>query len=303
MINYGLALAGGGTRGAAHVGVLTALEEAGLLPNRIAGTSAGSIAAGLYAAGMPIKEMREMVKWFDRHGKKMMDVDIPGLLFLLPELLFKKKTKLGGLMKGERLKQLLCDLTNGLEIQGNCRGVLIPTVDLYSGDTIVFTNLINEEKLPLLASQQENVKWEKTGRICDIMMASSAVPGVFYPQKIKDYMLVDGGVTDNLPVNLLAATGEDTILAVDVGADYQKPYMDSVIETIFHSFTIMGRGLKNCRSMGEVMLLKPELNKKAGLLTFECMERCMEEGYKYTVRILPQIRKAIKTGMIQKKVC
>ncbi|MEG2700053.1 MAG: patatin-like phospholipase family protein, partial [Hungatella sp.] len=56
-MSYGLALSGGGTRGAAHVGILKALEEANLLPNSIAGTSAGSIAAGLYASGMSITEM------------------------------------------------------------------------------------------------------------------------------------------------------------------------------------------------------------------------------------------------------
>lgn len=58
-MHYGLALSGGGTRGAAHVGVLKALEEAGLLPDAVAGTSAGSIAAGLYASGMQIHEMEK----------------------------------------------------------------------------------------------------------------------------------------------------------------------------------------------------------------------------------------------------
>ena len=60
-MHYGLALSGGGTRGAVHVGVLKALEEAGLLPDAVAGTSAGSIAAGLYASGMQIHEIRN--KW------------------------------------------------------------------------------------------------------------------------------------------------------------------------------------------------------------------------------------------------
>jgi len=76
MADYGLAMAGGGTRGAAHVGVLSALEEAGLLPDRVAGASAGSIVAGLYASGMTIGDMRETVRWLIKHGRSMIDPDI-----------------------------------------------------------------------------------------------------------------------------------------------------------------------------------------------------------------------------------
>ena len=67
-MGYGLALAGGGTRGAAHVGVLKALDEAGLRPEAVAGASAGGIVAGLFASGMPVARMEQAVLHLEKHG-------------------------------------------------------------------------------------------------------------------------------------------------------------------------------------------------------------------------------------------
>lgn len=293
MADYGLALAGGGTRGAAHVGVLTALEEEGLLPDRIAGTSAGSIVAGLYASGMKMSKMQETVQWLARHGKRYIDPDISGILLLLPQILLRRKIALRGIIKGDRLLRYLCDLTSQAQIQKDCKKLLIPAVDINTGNTVVFTNIF-QGRIPVSAMIQKHVQWERTGSLAEIMMASSSAPAVFCPRKIKDYLLVDGGATNNLPVNLLIAAGGPKVIGIDVGIDYQKPYDDSIIETSFHAFSIMGRELKNCGSSGEVLLLKPKLEEKAGLLTFEYMEKCMEDGYVYTKKMIPQIRRVLQ---------
>lgn len=293
MADYGLALAGGGTRGAAHVGVLTALEEAGLLPQRIAGASAGSIVAGLYAAGMNTGDMRETVRWLSKHGRSLIDPDILGIALFLPQILLGRETALKGLIKGNRLQRFLCDLTDGMEIQGNCRGLLIPAVDINSGDTVTFTNLFREV-VPLSALRQEHVKWERSGLLCDIMMASSSVPAVFQPRQMNGFLLVDGGVTNNLPVDLFISAGETRVIAVDIGEEYEMPHDYSIIETAFHSFSIMSRELKDCRSSGEILLLKPPMPRGAGLLTFECMEKCMENGYVYTKKMMPRIRRVLE---------
>lgn len=293
MADYGLALSGGGTKGAIHVGVLTALEENGLLPDRIAGASAGSIVAGLYASGMDIGALRENVRWLAKHGDNYIDPNILGVLLFLPQVLLHRSPLLMGLIKGNRLLHYLCDLTEGLEIQDCQKGLLIPTVDLNSGNTVVFTNLF-EEKAPISALREENVKWQKNGLLCDIMMASSSVPAVFSPRPINGYMLVDGGVTNNLPVDLFIAAGESRVLAVDIGDAYDMPKDHSIMEIAFHSFSIMSRELKDCRSSGEILLLKPPIPKGAGLLTFEYMEECMESGYVYTKKVMPRIRRALE---------
>lgn len=165
---------------------------------------------------------------------------------------------LTGLIKGKRLKKLFCHLTGGIEIADAEVKILIPSVDIRSGDTIVFTNMI-EGKLSPSALQLEHVRWEKLGRLCDVMMASSSVPAVFSPQKIGPYCLVDGGVTNNLPVDLMAMAGEKNVIAVDIGADYEMPHDHSIMEIASHSFSIMSRDLKECKSSREILLLKPEL--------------------------------------------
>jgi len=293
MADYGLALSGGGTRGAVHVGVLTALEENGLLPDRIAGASAGSIVAGLYASGMGIGKMRETVSWLAKHGENYIDPNIIGVILFLPQVLLHRSTFLMGLIKGNRLSRFLCDLTDGLEIQDCGKGLLIPAVDINSGNTVVFTNLF-QEKVPISALREENVKWQKNGLLCDIMMASSSVPAVFCPRQINGFLLVDGGVTNNLPVDLLISTGESRVIAVDIGEAYEMPKDHSIMEIAFHSFSIMSRELKDCRSSGEILLLKPPIPKGSGLLTFEYMEECMESGYLYTKKMMPRIKHVLE---------
>lgn len=293
MADYGLALAGGGTRGAVHVGVLTALEENGLLPTQVAGASAGSIVAGLYASGMDIGKMRDTVRWLAAHGENYIDPNIIGVILFLPQVLLHRKTSLMGLIKGNRLSDFLCDLTEGIEIQDCKKGLLIPAVDINSGNTVVFTNLF-QEKVPMSALREENVRWQKNGLLCDIMMASSSVPAVFCPRQINGFMLVDGGVTNNLPVDLLISTGVSNVIAVDIGEAYEMPKDHSIMEISFHSFSIMSRELKDCRSSGEILLLKPPIPKGSGLLTFEFMEECMESGYVYTKKMMPRIKHVLE---------
>lgn len=293
MADYGLAFAGGGTRGAAHVGILLALEEEGLLPDFVAGTSAGGIVAGLYGSGVDLGTVKEVVLWLSQHGKGLLDPDLKGILLLLPQLFTRREVTLTGLFRGNRLMRLICQLTEGRMLEEAVRGLLIPAVDIKSGNTVVFTNLM-KAGLTEAALRQEHVIWERKGPLCEIMTAGASVPAVFCPRRFHGYCLVDGGVTNNLPVDLLIAAGVKRVIAVDIGTDYEMPHDRSIMEIASHSFSIMSRDLKDCRSSGEILLLKPVLKKGAGLLTFEYMESCMEEGYTYTKRNMPRIRKALR---------
>lgn len=294
MVNYGLALSGGGARGAAHVGVLMALEEEGLLPEKVAGASAGSIVAGLYASGLGISELREEVLWLAKHGKWYLDPNVAGILTLIPQLLVGRRIKLSGILQGGCLMEYLCDLTGYAGIEKAKRGILIPAADLYSGDTIVYTNLFRNKRPTPAALRQKHVRWEQEGTLGEIMMASSSVPTVFAPRRIEDYWLVDGGVTNNLPVDLLIAAGEPCVIAVDIGTEYDAPDDRSIIDVASHSFSVMSRELKDCRSSGEQLLLKPRLHAGAGLLNFSCMEECMKQGYAYTKGKMPEIKQVLK---------
>lgn len=285
-MNYGLALSGGGTRGATHLGILKALSEENLLPDSMAGTSAGSIVAGLYSSKMTICEMCKLVKDLSKHGFSLLDPDYLGLLRFIPQMLIGKEVSLTGLVKGQKLLKLLCNLTNGIHISDLPNKLVIPAVDIKSGYTIAFTNAS-------FVSPMENVIWKHDGRLCDIMMASSSIPGIFRPRKLEHYCLIDGGVSNNLPVNLLIATGQKRVIAVDIGVDYETPHNHSITEIVSHSFSIMSHDLKNCMSQGELLLLKPKLKKGAGLLTFNDMNECLNEGYIYAKKMMPQIKRLL----------
>ncbi len=158
-----LALGGGGAKGHAHIGVLRVLEEAGYTVRAVAGTSAGSIVGALYAAGYNPLEIEEWVKSVDqRHFFDRSSGDRPSILGL-----HGLRTMLESAL-GER----------------DIRSFSIPfgavSVDILSGKTIFMTS----------------------GSAVEAVLASSAVPGIFPPLKKGNWLLVDGGTTDNVPVRL-----------------------------------------------------------------------------------------------------
>mgnify|MGYP001518487615 FL=1 len=230
-MGYGLALAGGGTRGAAHVGVLKALMEAGLRPDAVAGASAGGIVAGLFASGMSVSRMEQAVLHLEKHGGEYLDPDYSGLLAFMPQLLTGKGVNLSGLIKGDKLQDYFFQMTGRKHMDEAVFKLVIPAVDLISGNTICFTNSDQVREM-------EHVTWEWNGYLCEAMMAGASVPAIFAPRKLGRYFLVDGGVTDILPVNLLQAAGIRDVLAVDIGGDYEAPSDHSVMEVASHSFSI-----------------------------------------------------------------
>lgn len=283
-MSFGIAFSGGGSRGAAHVGVLCALAEAGLFPRSVAGTSAGSIVAGLYGLGMSTDELKALVEDLTVYGFELIDADYLGLLKAVRQFICRKPVTFSGLIKGKRLENYLFYQTDGKRIDQVKIRTVIPAVDLRSGETIAYTNDLSNVK-PL-----ENVFWKTGVRLSFAMRASCAVPAIFQPKSADEMCLVDGGVTDLLPVNLLIAAGEENVLAVDLSRAYHGADCDHIMEIASHSLSVMSRRLSEYASVGEKLLLNPSLPKSAELLTFGEMKVCMEAGYEATTVMLPQIR-------------
>ena len=283
-MSFGIAFAGGGTRGAAHVGVLKALEQNGLFPSSIAGSSAGSVVAGLYASGVNINELENIVYDLAKKKKKIIDPNYIGLIKAILEFCFFKTPSLSGILKGVKWEKYISEKIQCVPISKTKIPIVIPTVDVKSGKTVVYTSSLDHIK------EVEGVIWDNNINLCDAIRASTAVPSVFCPKVIGERCLVDGSVTDVLPVDLLRAAGEKNILAVDISANYTMPKSNNLIDVTSHCFNIMGTRLRELISSSEQFLLHPNLPQKAGLLTFDYMIECMECGYQATINAMPKIK-------------
>ena len=184
--------------------------------------------AGLFASGMSVSRMEQAVLHLEKHGGEYLDPDYSGLLAFMPQLLTGKGVNLSGLIKGDKLQDYFFQMTGRKHMDEAVFKLVIPAVDLISGNTICFTN---SDKV----REMEHVTWEWNGYLCEAMHGRSQRACHIAPRKLGRYLLVDGGVTDILPVNLLQAAGIRDVLAVDIGGDYEAPSDHSVMEVASHS--------------------------------------------------------------------
>lgn len=176
----GLALGGGSARGWAHIGVLRALEEAGVKPDLVCGTSIGALVGAAYAAG----ELDRLETW-------VRDMSVGEVLRFLDISLST------GLLKGERLTQYLRDNFSDRSIESMPMPFGAVATALSTGAEI----------------------WLREGSTVDAVRASIALPGIFKPIASDGDFLVDGGLVNPVPVSLARAMGADVVIAVDLNSD------------------------------------------------------------------------------------
>jgi len=232
----GLVLSGGGARGAAHVGVLKVLESLHVPIDAIAGTSMGAVVGGLYASGMSAEEIERLVssvdwqdamqdrppraelnfrrKQDDRNFLVRYALGVNSDGFLLPK----------GLIQGQKLAQIL-------------RTATIPVADVKDFDQLpvpfraLATDLESGSRVIL-----------KSGDLVTAMRASMSAPGVFTPTQLDGRLLVDGGLVDNLPVDVAREMNVDLLIVVDVSFVLQKrEELTTPLEVTNQAFSIMIR--------------------------------------------------------------
>ncbi|MBP3284180.1 MAG: patatin-like phospholipase family protein [Clostridia bacterium] len=287
-MSFGIALAGGGAKGAVHVGVLTALTEHNLIPTSIAGTSAGSIVAGLYAMGFTPQQLKELVHSLSRNNITLLDPCYPEIIKTFVQFMTRSSVSLSGFLHGNKLENYLCKLTKNQAIKDIKMPLVIPCVDLINGKTIVYSNQANRCK------NSKTVEWRNDGQLCQIMRASCSIPAIFQPKILHKMCLVDGGVTDVLPVDLLREIGEKNVLAVDISEEYERPKSINIIEVTTHAFEIMQKCLKSHTTGNEKYRLTPKLPKDAGLLNFRQMDACVTAGYQATIAVMPKLKELFR---------
>ncbi len=212
----GLVLSGGGARGGAHVGVLKALEELNVPIDYIAGTSMGAIIGGFYAAGYSSDELEIIMQemdWSaalsdqpDRRDRTMRKKELEFESFIPHRIGFNKGSiQLPlGVIEGQHLDQIF-------------HRILMPVRGIDDFDQLsipfraVATDLVTGKEVVL-----------SSGSLADALRASMSVPGVFSPVRLNGRLLVDGGMSNNLPVSVVREMGADIVIAIDISSPLFK---------------------------------------------------------------------------------
>lgn len=202
---WGLALGAGGFHGIAHLGVLRTLTDEGFFPDLIAGTSAGALAAGLYASGVDLGTAADTIA--SMNTPQMLDFS-GGLRSMVPGLILSRM----GIIQGDLVEQALEKMTEGRTLAEANPPVAIEAVDLSSGELVVMASFRPPGPPPL-----PKTVYYTDATIAQAMRASISIPGLFVPRQLFGRQLVDGGVRDMVPTRLLRSMGAEVVAAVDLG--------------------------------------------------------------------------------------
>jgi len=254
VLHLGLALGGGAARGFAHVGVIQVLEEAGIQPELVVGTSAGSLVASLYASGKTSAQLRHVAETMD-------EAEITD--WMMPILN-------RGALRGEALARYVNGQVGGRLIEQMKMPLGIVATDLHSGDPVLF----------------------RRGNTGSAVRASSAVPAVFQPVRIGSREYVDGGLVSPVPVRQAREMGANVVIAVDISSDPEGNPAGDTFQILMQTFNIMGKSLNTLMLKEADLVVKPALMgvKSAD---FAARRRSIEAGREAMLKQLPRLKEIL----------
>ena len=242
----GLALGGGAVLGAAHIGVLKALEQKGYGVTHITGTSIGAFVAGLYAFGVSVEKLEEIavdLDWLDITSFKFSQM---------------------GILTNKKIGDMICEILGEKNIEDSPIPLAMIATDISAGRKVVM------DKGPLHTA----------------VMASTCLPGIFIPVERDDYLLVDGVLCENVPITPLRDLGAIDIIAVDLTTNrsYKRP--EDIVDVLSNTFDIgLNNMIKEQIEDDDVLFIQPVLSAYNKADTRKT-EQLIEEGYKAAMDIL-----------------
>ena len=284
-MSIGIALAGGGMQGVAHIGAIKALEELGIKPDYISGTSSGSIFASMYAMGYTLEEMFEIVKG---NYATLVGVEKSRIVRAIITYIRQKEIKIDGLINGQKLEDLVTKLgeKKGIKNISDIKMPLaIPTVDTISS------------KECISISKEYNLYNEDIDYIYDIPLAkavraSMAFPGIYTTCNFEKYNFIDGGTKDNLPVRVLKDMGAEKVIAISFDLSHYIP-SDNIFNIILRAVDIFS--IKDVRAAQKLADISIEIrNDDTSLLQTDNLEKCMQIGYETIMKNKEKIKEAIR---------
>lgn len=285
-LKIGLALGGGGAKGSAHIGVIRVLEEMNIPIDYVAGTSMGAYVAGMVAMGLSSDEIEERMfstDWMAGYSDKIQRSELSYRNKKIRDK-FQIETDIGfngkevslpsGYIQGETMAMLLRQSTKNLPNFDNFDDMPIPlrtvSLDLGAMKPYVF----------------------KGGNLVTAMQASMAVPGALKPIEHDGKMLADGGIVNNLPVDVLKDMGADIVIAVDIGSNLNEQseltsYLAIAGQLITHMTNTSTRN-QIAKMTESDILIKPKVSH-IGTGSFDKIEDGLPLGFKAADALRPQL--------------
>jgi len=251
---WGLALGGGAARGFAHIGVIQVLEEAGLKPDLVVGTSAGSVVAAFYASGKNGVQLQKVAESMEE--ATITDWTVP--------LLGR------GMMRGGALARYISNQTGGKRIEDLKVPLGVVATDLNTGQGVLF----------------------QRGDLGTAVRASSSVPSVFEPVRIGNREFVDGGLVSPVPVRYARQMGAEFVVAVDISSAPEAAKTNDMFQILMQTFTIMGKSINAFELREADLVVRPPLNG-VGSADFSARRRSIEAGRAAMLQALPKLRAAL----------
>ncbi|MGF1834575.1 patatin-like phospholipase family protein [Photobacterium sanguinicancri] len=283
----GVVLSGGGAKGAAHIGVLEVLEENRIPVDLVTGTSIGAYVAGMYAMGLTAQELKQKTMsanwqsgYLDRVSRNDMvlrrkqqndNFQLHTDLGVTPQGEFRAKP---GAFQGQGMAILLRDLTDNLPVLNSFDDLAIPYRSIATDIAKVQPVVID------------------SGHLATAMQASMAVPGALTPIEWQGHRLVDGGVVNNMPVDVAQQMGADVIIAVDLRdpllEDEELSSALTIISQLTTFMTNSSADRQKALMTEQDIYLKPKLTFMTAP-DFDQMERAYQAGRNAATQALPQL--------------
>lgn len=288
-MSIGICFAGGGIKGVAHIGALRALEEENIKFDYIAGTSSGSIVACLYSVGYNSNEIYEI---FKKYINKINYFEVKNIIKLVLGILIKREIIITGLNSGQKIEKLInkeCAKKEINNINQINKKLLIPCVNLKTGDVHIFSSIKNENR----NEYSDNIIYENNINIGKAVRASCSYPGVFSPCIIENNYMVDGGIRENVPWKELKECGAQKVISIVFQNEIKEKNKIDIFDVISGSLELLCRELSNYELNGVDYLLKIK-TKNIQLLDKIKLDYLYNLGYIETKGKIREIKELIK---------
>lgn len=278
----GLVLSGGSAKGLAHVGVIKVLEEIGIRPDYIGGTSMGSIVGGLYAIGYNVDSLESIS--LNSDWSYLLGDQISRRNLALEEKEDDDRFFVSIPVKSDGI-QLPSGVINGQNIESRLNTLMSPVYDIHN---------FNDFQIPFVCIATDIESGEEVvfheGNLSRAIRASISIPSIMDPIEIDGRLLVDGGLINNFPVDRVKEMGADIIIGVDVGFTYyKKDELNSIFRILEQSVFFYGEE-KNTRNKDMCdILIKPEFGNFSST-SFNSADSLIHIGEMAARKVLPQLK-------------